>query len=447
MRLSTAVLLVASLLSVAVPAAAGDWPHWRGPTRDGIVDEPSGWTAGDWLSKDPAWAAAVGEGTGSPLVFRGRVYVLGWEKEGKALNGGKSETGQDVLRCLDLKTGKEEWARRYNCPSHGRFAKGEEGLYAGPHATPEIDTATGLLYALSIDGDLTCWDLNKKGERVWGVNFYATYGVKQRPKLTRIFHRDYGYTASPLVTGDWVLAEVGSTTAGSVIAFDKKTGKQAWASELKDEAGHTGGLTPMTVDKVPCLAALTQRRLAILRLGDKPGGTVGTEEWVTEGDCNIATPTVVGPSVLVTSGYNMDVIARFDVTLTGMTEAWRKKVSSKVCSPVVHDGAVYFSWHRVRCLDWKDGKQKWEGGQYNEPGSCVVTADGRLVVYGGNTGKVGLIEGAAKSSAAFKELAVKDQVFAAPAWPHVVVAAGRVLCRDRLGHLKCFTTPTVSADK
>ena len=118
----------------------------------------------------------------------------------------------------------------------------------------------------------------------------------------------------------------------------------------------------------------------------------------------------------------------------------KRKQSSKVCTPVVHDGSVYYSWMRVYCLDWKTGEKRWEGGGYGEPGSCVVTADGRLVVYGGH-GKLGLIEGAAKSPKAFKELAVRDRMFKAPAWPHVALADGRLLCRDKDGNLNCFTLP------
>jgi len=219
------------------------------------------------------------------------------------------------------------------------------------------------------------------------------------------------------------------------------TGREAWRSELKDEGGHTGGLTPVTVGGVPCLAGLTQRNLAVVRL-DPPraGATVAVTPWVTEGDCNIASPVVVGSSVLVTSGYNQNAVARFDVTLGGMTEAWRTKFSSKVCTPVYHDGAVYYSWMKVSCLDWATGKKRWDGGSFADAGSCVVTADGRLVVYGYN-GKVGLVEGAGRSQAEYRELAVRDKIFKAAAWPHVAVGGGRVVCRDKDGNLACFTTP------
>src|SRR5262249_48648962 len=163
------------------------------------------------------------------------------------------------------------------------------------------------------------------GRLVWSLNLYQQYGVKQRPKLTPIYHRDYGYTSSPLIHGDWLLVEVGSTNKGAFLAFDKKTGKEGWASELKDEAGHSSGIVPITVDKIPCLVGFTQRHVAIVRLdSEKRGQTLAKMPWVTEGCCNLATPAVVGNSVLVTSAYNQNVIARFDVSAAGMKEVWRK---------------------------------------------------------------------------------------------------------------------------
>jgi outer membrane protein assembly factor BamB len=419
--------LLFSLCFVLAPASAGDWPHWRGPTRDGVTKEPSHFAAGKaWLPGAPAWTAKIGIGNSGPLAFKGRVYVTGWADP------------EDAVRCLDLKTGKELWARKTACPKYGRYHVGDEPFYGGPSATPEIDTETGLLYTLSADGDLRCWNIDKDGEPVWSVNFYTAFGVKQRPKLTPIYHRDYGYTTAPLVYGSWVIAEIGSTAKGTVVAFDKKTGKQAWTSELKDEAGHSGGLAPITVEGVACLACFTQRNVAIIRLdAGNEGKTVAKSAWITEGDCNIPTPTVVGNSVLVTSGYNRNAITRFDVTLKGFTEVWTREQSSKVCSPVVHDGSVYYSWKKVHCLDWKTGEPRWEGGAFGEAGSCAITSDGRLLVYGGQ-GKLALIESAARSPKAYTELAAKDRLFRTYAWPHVALADGRALCRDKDGNLSCF---------
>ena len=190
-----------------------DFPHWRGPNRNGIVAESSGWSNGKWLAEKPTWTATVGSGASSPLVVEGKVYTLGW-------SGGK-----DTLRCLDSRDGKELWSVDCRSTEYGRFHMGDEGLYSGATSTPEYDADTKFIYTLGCDGDLNCWDTQAKGKKVWGLNLYAEYKAERRPKLTRAPQRDYGYTSSPLVHGQWLIVEVGSAK-GSLVAFDKKTGKQ-----------------------------------------------------------------------------------------------------------------------------------------------------------------------------------------------------------------------------
>ncbi|MBO0698177.1 MAG: PQQ-binding-like beta-propeller repeat protein, partial [Zavarzinella sp.] len=409
------------LLVFAGPLAAADWPHWRGPNRNDLTDEPSGWADGKWLTDKPTWTANIGSGASSPLVVGDRVYALG-------------HTGtRDVVRSLSAKDGKELWSVGYRGPEYPRFHNGDEGLYSGPSSTPEYDPETEFLYTLGPDGDLHCWDTAANGKDVWAVNLYDAYGAKQRPRLTRSPIRDYGYTSSPLVHGRWLLVEAGSPR-GSLVAFDKKTGKETWRSELTDEAGHNAGPVPMTIEGVPCVALLTQRHLAVMRLdAGKEGKTVATYPWVTDFANNIASPAVRDNFVLITSQYNQNAIIKLKVTLTGIEKVWQKPYPSKVCTPVIHGGHVYYVWQKVRCLDWETGEQQWEGGSFSDPGSCVVTADERLIVYGGN-GKLALVETAKRSPKAYTELAVKDRLFKTQAWPHVVVAGGRVYCRDREGN-------------
>lgn len=421
-RSPIAVLLAVGLVA---PLAAADWPHWRGPTRDGRTDEPSGWADGRWLPDKPAWTAAVGVGASSPLVVGDRVYVLGHTAE------------HDVLRCLDARDGTAVWAVKYRGPTYGRFHAGDEAFYSGPSSTPEYDPTTKLLYTLGPDGDLRCRDTTADGKELWVVNLYDAYGMKQRPRIGRSPTRDYGYTSSPLVHGNWVLVEAGSAR-GTLVALDKRTGKEVWASELADEAGHTAGPVPITVEGVPCAAVLTLRNLAVIRLdAGNEGKTVAAFPWATEFANNVASPAVRDNFVLVTSAYNLNAICKLKITLGGATEVWRKKYPSKVCTPVIHGGHVYLAWQRIRCLDWETGEQVWEGGTVGDPGSCVVTTDDRLVVYGGN-GKLALVETAKRSPAAYTELAARDRIFAASAWPHVALAGGRVYCRDRDGNLACF---------
>lgn len=414
-----------SFVLLANHTLAADWPHWRGPTRDGISPEPSGYQDGRWNIDKPAWQINVGKGCSSPLAVGDNLYVMGWN------------SGKDVVACLDAATGKEVWSQSYACPLFGRKAMGDQSQYAGPSSTPDYDAATGFLYTLSTDGDLNCWDTKKQGAKVWGQNLHAMYKVHQRPRVGQSGHRDYGFTTSPLVHGDWLVIEVGAAE-GTVMAFAKRTGKEVWRSELNDPAGHTGGLVPMTVDKIPCLAVLTHFHLAVLRIDPgHEGKTLATYPWVTEFANSIATPAAQGPYVLITSAYNNMKLCKLKISSTGAKKIWEQKYPSGVCSPVIHKGKIYLAWRTIRCLDFDTGAQLWSGENIGTPGSCIVTADERLIVWA-KSGELFLIDSADRSPKQCNVLAHNAGVLADLAWPHVVLASGRLYCRDRGGNLVCF---------
>ena len=423
-RLSAGLILLFATIASAPQASAADWPHWRGPGRNGITSESSGWKAGSDWPGEAAWRAGFGIGSSSPVVVGGRVYVMGWGED------------KDHLTCADAAAGKVLWRQSYPSPRYGRHATGDEGLYAGPTATPEYDPATKLLYTLSVDGKLVCWDTQKDGRQVWAVNLYDTFGVPRRPKVGRQGHRDYGYTTAPLVHNDWLLVEVGGEQ-GTVVAFDKRAGEKRWGSKYNRPAGHSGGLAPMTVGGVPCVAAFALYDLIVVRLDEgHEGETVGTYEWTTDFAQNIATPAVEGDSVLITAGYNHKATHRVRFALGGEPprKVWEVPQHSLICSPVVHKGHVYFAWQQARCLDLGTGEQRWEGGAFSDAGSCVVTRDEKLIIWG-KTGKLVLAEA---SPRAYTVLAERDGLSDTDAWPHVVLAEGRLFCKDRNGNLTCF---------
>ncbi len=438
MRLVTtdtfALILILTLVGPVAQAAAEDWTHWRGASRNGIVNEPSGWTTQGWLQPQPAWTlrGTLGEGTTSPLVVGDQVFVMGWR------------TGQDLVHCLRTTDGTARWSVSYACPQYGRHATGDEGLYSGPTSTPEYDEATGYLYTLSCDGHLNCWNTRDQGRRVWGLNLYDQFSIGRRPKVGRSGHRDYGYTTAPLVHGDWVLVEAGASQ-GTLAAFAKATGELAWTSEARGPAGHTGGLVPLQVEGVPCVAAFTYQGLLVTRLdGPHAGQTVAQYEWITEFINNIATPAVHENRVLITSAYNHQAICNLEVSLQGARKIWEQPFASKVCSPIIHEGHVYWAWQRLRCLDLATGRQQWEGGSFGDAGSCILTSDHRLIVWGGS-GTLALVETAGRSPGKYQELARVNRVFAADVWPHVVLSGGRIFCKDREGNLTCFVTSAGAA--
>jgi len=419
------LFVIAQILTMATTLDAADWPHWRGPNRNGNVDESSRWSGKDWPPEDAAWTARLSSGGSGPIVIGNRLYTMGWENE------------QDHVYCLDATTGREIWKQSYNCPEYGRQSEGDKGLYGGPSSCPSYDSKTGYLYTLSTDGDLKCWDTKHNGANVWSLNFYDAYQVPQRPKVGRRRLRDYGYTTAPLLYGDTVIAEVGDDE-GNLMAFSKQTGKRLWTSASKDPAGHTGGITPINVDGIPCVAVLTIHNLLIARLDEGHAGeTLAEFPWETDFANNVATPTVLKNSVIITSEYNQYAVTRLDVTQSGITQVWKQPYASGLCAPVIHNGHVYWCWRGVYCLDFATGKPIWRGGRFGDTASCIATSDGRLIVWG-RRGDLALVETADRSPKKYTELARKEGIMQTDVWPHIVLAGGRLYCKDRAGNLKCF---------
>lgn len=416
------------LLALAGASSADDWPHWRGSSRNDVIADGSGFNGGRWLDKAPLWDAHTGEGSTSPLIVNGRLYVMGWEKDG------------DVVRCLDAQTGKPLWTATYPCPRHARYAVGDETAYAGPTSTPEFDAETRCLYTLSCDGDLNCWDTAAGGKKVWGLNLYDRFHVARRPAsgIEKDDLRDYGYTTAPYIHHDWVIVEVGSDE-GHLMAFDKRDGARRWVSLYREPAGHTGGLVPITIERAACLAVLALNDLVVTRLDEGHAGEViATHPWKSAWANNVLTPTVQDDYLLITSFHTHHAICKLQINLSGAERIWERPYASHVGSPVIDGNRVYMAGERLMCLDWTTGKLVWQGGAYGYGGACLVTGDHRLIVWS-DRGLATLVESAQRSPTEYRQLARLAHLFSSPqAWPHPLIAGGRFYCKDRQGNLKCF---------
>ena len=423
-RAAVWLVIVACLLCGPGALRGADWPQWRGPSHDGVSPETWRWDGENASPGRLAWEANVGEGGSSVIVVGGRLYALGWAD------------GQDHLTCLDAATGEQVWRQSYACPRYGRRALGDQNQYSGPTSTPTFDRRSGLLYTLSTDGDLIAWDANRGGAQVWAINLYDQYDVPRRPDVGG-GHRDYGYTTAPLLHGDLLLVAVGGPV-GLVVAFDLQTGDQRWASENRDPAANAGGMAPLEVDGASCVAVLSIHRLVVMRTDSgHEGQTVASHPWETHFVNSLVTPTVIDQDVVVSSGYNISRMVRLRIEGDAMRPVWESRQFTAVGSPVVYKGKIYTPYRRLRCFDAATGELEWEGGVFGVDGSCLVTADGRLVVWG--NGRLAIVDTADHSPGGYTERAVRDDLFRPNnGWPHVTLAGGRVYGKDRFGKLLCF---------
>ena len=197
-------------------------------------------------------------------------------------------------------------------------------------------------------------------------------------------------------------------------------------------------LFPLGIEGVACAAVLTFAKLLIVRLDSgHVGKTVAEYPFKTEWANNIASPGVQGNSLIISAGYNHERTVRLDVTLDGVKEVWRSDRFSNICTPVIAHDRVYLCSKKTMCLDFVTGKLMWEGGKTGDAGSIVLTSDNRLVVLAGN-GDLFLCDSAMQSPAKLNEVARQGRLFRRDAWPHVVLAGGRIYCKGKDGELVCF---------
>jgi outer membrane protein assembly factor BamB len=190
----------------AAPAAAADWPQWRGPSRSAISPETG--LLRSWPAAGPprAWSTSnLGAGFGSIAVSRDRIFVQGMRNF------------QSVVSALNRADGTLVWAKPI-----GRAGDNDRG--PGPRGTPTVDG--DRTYVLTENGDLASLRI-QDGGIVWQRNILQEFGGR---------NIDWLISESPLIDGNNVIISPGGRSAG-MAALDKSTGKTVWVSkELSDRA-------------------------------------------------------------------------------------------------------------------------------------------------------------------------------------------------------------------
>ena len=387
------MFLASLLIPLASHAGAdpGDWPQYRGPSRDGLTAE-SGWSV-EGKEKN-LWEAQVGLGYSAAVVSAGRLYTMGH----------MAEDGMDVIWCLDPTTGEEMWAQSLPAKIWNKFHGG------GTNATPSVDG--DKVYVLNREGNFLCLDA-ASGEILWKRNLTEEW------KLTL---PTWGLAASPLVLDDMLVLNV-----GPVVALDKENGEVLWKTR---DMGHAYA-TPVDfqLGGSPVLASFGGLGLFVL---DRAGGEVMFEhEWRTQYDVNAATPVVVGEKLFISSGYGHGgSMLAFDGA-EKKVEWENKQLKTQMSGAVlVNDHLFGFDDAVLKCID-QAGEVMWkERGLGN---GALIGADGKLVIVTGK-GELIVAEADPKGFAAKSKVKVLDD---GAFWTIPTLVDGLIYCRSSKGQLVC----------
>ena len=389
-----------AFVAFTVAPLGAQWPQWRGPNRNGIVDAaqvPASWPAQATIQ----WTQKVGEGYSTPVVAGGRVFVH------------SRQDPDEIVTALDLATGKPVWTQRY--PSSFNKNKYAKDMSKGPFSTPLV--AGGLVYTLGTSAVLSAFDV-KTGELKWRKDWSRDIDT------SKMFT---GTAMSPIIDGGLLVVHVGDDGEGAFRAFDPATGAEKWTLP-----GHGPGYSSPVVATFGGIRQLvTMTDKAVVGVGVSDGRQLWTIPFPDEWNENIVTPVIVGDLLIVsgirkgTLGYR---IAKAGTALAA-TQVWHNNdVPMYMSSPVVDGGFVYgFSSKRkgqLFCLDAKTGTVKWttegRGGQNAALQSAganllVLTTEGDLIVARRNPDR-------------FEELH-RYKVAESPTWAQPVLLKDAVIVR------------------
>ena len=311
-------------------ADAGDWPQWQGPGRAGVwssVRLPRRLEPG---AVEKLWSADVGGGFSGVVVVGNRVLTMDRSRASE----------KERVVCLDRKDGSLLWTHSYPAP-YGDLDWGK-----GPRATPAVDG--GDVFTLGAVGRVSCLSLSD-GKPRWSLDLQRRFGGKQPT---------WGHSASPLVVGDLVYLQAGGQDGATVVALDRRTGRERWRA-LADRPGYSSPVM-VRVGSTDRLLVWTADRLVAL------DPLTGEEVWgvpfrTSSYDVAIISPVFDGSRLFV-SGYWDGALACSLRHGQGPRELWKsRRLSCLMSTPLWSGDHLYVLDKRdgLLCVHWPSGKVVW----------------------------------------------------------------------------------------
>ena len=381
-------------LPVGVASVHAHWPQWGGPNRNFTV-ETSG-LADKWPEDGPPrlWRRTLGDGYSAIVADGDLLFTM--------YRSGRSE----FTVALDAKTGNKIWKHRVS--SHYSPNSEADRLCPGPSSTPALDS--NRLFSIGTDSLMHCFD-KTTGKVLWKHDLTKEFNG-------RMTH--WGYTSSPLVYQDMVIAVVGRLRrtdllqeqwgktseeekderyqegrgAPALVAFDQVSGDVRWEGPSLD-VDHS---SPILINFQGTTHLVLLHHFGIIGLNPDSGEPL----WHYEIENTLdephspntfdMTPVWVGNDVLITSGFA--ACRAMQLTNThGVIEAkelWRsRKIGFGQTTPVCVGNHLFGSNDRILAgVDIKTGRRSWVRRGFSK--AMCVHGDGRLIILD-SSGQLSLV--------------------------------------------------------
>jgi outer membrane protein assembly factor BamB len=409
LRIPAAILLVAL---AARPAAAADWPTFRGVDRTAVAPDTDLLEA--WPADGPAlaWEAkGAGRGYAQPAVAGERLYTLG---DGLST----AEDADEYLSCFDRATGRQLWKTKTGRP----WTDGQES-WQSSRSTPTVDGDT--VYVLSPHGQLVACDAATGGER-YRVDLKAEFGGKKGD--------GWGYSESVLIDGDTLVCTPGGEKA-TMVALDQKTGRPRWTCPVAGDrgAGHASIVKANLAGRGIYVQTTASGAFGV----DAQTGKLFWTYPIEKTTAVIPTPIVRGDLVFFSAGYKRGgaLLRQVPGGDGGVTVEEVYGLKTELANK--HGGIVLVGDHLYGgsddqpipfCADMATGTIAWKQRGSGKNSMAIAAADGHLYIRYSD-GTMALVKADPADYAevsAFKVPGSGDR----PSWAHPVIVDGRLYLRE-----------------
>ncbi len=364
------LLLCLCLLSTT--CRASDWPQWRGPNRDALVnDSKHPLTA---LPKDPKilWRLNVGPGHSAPVIAGNKLVYLDVDER----------NSKEIAHVVDLATGREIWSAPYaDAAEYSNFGP-------GPRCAPLVDG--DRLYVQSGRGEFRCLSL-ADGKTIWRTNFETDFGAVfygnrgDNADAKETASRRHGNNGSAVIDGDRIYVPVGSPKGACLVCFDKQTGKMIW----KAGNDNTAYSSVMVATLGGVRQAVHYTADALMGVDCAGGKVLWRIPIKTGAKRHTATPVISGDTVTVASHSVGIIKTKISKAANEVKaeQAWLNgEVKTMLTTPVLVDGHLYgLGTTKGKnsdfvCLDFNTGKEVWSKPGFEDYASVIALQDKLLVL-------------------------------------------------------------------
>jgi outer membrane protein assembly factor BamB len=241
----------------------------------------------------------------------------------------------------------------------------------------------------------------------------------------------WGFSGSPLASGDLLLVPVSNVLAG----YDRATGRPRWTRQAASEGYSSPQLA--TIAGVP--QVLFVSRAGVSAMAPADGTVLWSHAW--EGTPIVQPAALAGDGVLMAGGDSSGM-RRLAIQHGGSGWTAAERWTSRGLKPffndfVVHNGHAYgFDGSILSCISLENGERRWKGGRYGA-GQLVLLADQDALLVLSEEGEIALVKATPDG---FTELA-RVPGLEGKTWNHPVVVGDVLLARNG-EQMAAFRLPT-----